>query len=667
MQKLIADVRNRIDDIVERLNSSDGIVLAVGIIALIAGVLVDVFVWRLICLLVVVGSSMLLYALYHVRTVHDHGTAKGANSHHRSQSETEEMKKLIFDDLQSHRGGRYAVEEVHEPMHHEHGAEDLHAIEETAVSARTGLRGFESISSEAPPVVREFQTSDFFDVDSAIYKEEAEPRAEFDFLLHKVVGALKEVLFAHSVAFFWANREKMQMVLEARATDSVQFVTTRRFSMGHDLVSKVAETGKPEVLTEMNPLTETELVPYYDGPDGIQSFAGVPVYFSRSSDPHAMEQPVGVLVVDSKTPDEFGQETLSLLGQFTKLISALIKSYTDKYDLLLDSELLRSIRRLQERVRNNFSLQTIVQSLAEETSKLVTWDFLSIVLYDEHKRAWVARKITNRAHEAYIVSEQAIDFPDSIVGQAIKHNTHSIVDDLETSSTPRYFSEERIDRRGSFVTVPMSSLNKCYGALNVESRDKYNFSRQNIEILYRLAENAASALEILYTNELIDEYVIIDGLTGVYSKKFFHQKLEEELFRSDDSGSELSLLFVGIDKSADISNRFGQEGFERVMMTLARAIRASVRPYDAVGRYDTDRFGVLLVNTAANDAYLWSEKLRKSIAGHVINLDGKSFSMTISIGLSGALDGMKPEELVGNTTTVFRRASEAGGNTVRVF
>ena len=103
------------------------------------------------------------------------------------------------------------------------------------------------------------------------------------------------------------------------------------------------------------------------------------------------------------------------------------------------------------------------------------------------------------------------------------------------------------------------------------------------------------------------------------------------------------------------------------MMTLSKVIRNSVRPYDLVGRHDDDRFGILLINTTSNDAYLWAEKIRKNVAAHVMNLDGKSISITVSTGLCGALEGMRKEELLGNTLTVLHNASEAGGNAVRVF
>jgi diguanylate cyclase (GGDEF)-like protein len=186
-------------------------------------------------------------------------------------------------------------------------------------------------------------------------------------------------------------------------------------------------------------------------------------------------------------------------------------------------------------------------------------------------------------------------------------------------------------------------------------------------MLYRLAENAAAALEILYLKEIINEYVIIDDVTGMYSRKFFVERMEEELQRANESGNELSMLVISMDRAHDLETRYSREGFERVMTALAKVVRASVRPYDVVGRFDDHAFSVLLIHTAASDAYLWAEKIRKSIAAYVINLDGRSFSITISTGVCGGIEGMKKDELLGSAMTVLSKACEAGGNAVRVF
>jgi diguanylate cyclase (GGDEF)-like protein len=653
------DVRNVVRKVSAYVQKMDGVFMVMGLGALVLGIGVEMYLIRVVCLLVVIGSAAaVFFSLYEKNKELEQGSS-GVSYHFRSQVERAEMKKLLFDDFQQPADGKYVVKEVQyaEP-----------AVEQQAEEKQQKVvQPVKLVSSEVKPIVREFHTSDFFDIDSDIFRGDTEPRTEFDFLLNKVLVLIKELVFAHSVVFFWANREKNQMVVEERVTDSKNFMTTRRFPMGHDLVSKVAASGMPEFLAEVNPLTEKELIPYYETPDHVRSFAAVPVFFSKNPTASVPEQPVAVIAVDSLEEDVFGSETVTTLGQFTKLISALIKSYTEKYDLLVESELLASMKRLQERLKNDFSVETLQQALADETSKLVQWDFLSIVLYDEKKQAWVAKKVYNRAHEPYIAPEQVIDFPQSIIGQVIKNNLPCIMGTVKNSSLPRYRKEEKIESKGSLVFVPLSTANKCYGAVGIESRGTGTYSKQDVETLQRLAEIAASSLEIFYLNDVVKEYVIVDEVTGAYAKKFCLQRIEQELQRADDWGSELSLLMLSVDRYPSLLQRLNKEGVDQVMQTIATAIRSCIRSYDIVGRIDENRFAVALVNTAANEAYLWAEKIRKNIAAHVMNIDGKSFSVTISVGVCGALEGMKRHELVNNASAVLLKALETGGNAVRVF
>lgn len=630
-----------------------------GLGALIVGIAVDVYWVRLVCLMIVMGAAALAFYSMYVKNKELEQGSSEIHDKYRSQFERAEMKKLLFDDFQQNADGKYVVKEVHHP---EPVVEpNIERAEQTVVQP------VKLVSSEAKPLVREFHTSDFFDIDSDIFKGDAEPRTEFDFLLRKVLVLIKELVFAHSVVFFWANREKNQMVIEERVTDSNNFMTTRRFSMGHDLVSKVASRGLPEFLAEVNPLTEKELIPYYETVDNVRSFAAVPVFFSKNPSEALPELPVAVIAVDSLEEDVFGPETVTTLGQFTKLVSALIKSYTEKYDLIVESELLSSLKRLQERLKNDFSIVTLQQALAEETSKLVQWDFFSLVLYDEKKRAWVAKNVHNRAHEPYIAPEHVIDFPQSIIGQVIKNNLPFVTGTLTHTSMPRYSRDEKIESKGSLAFVPLSTANKCYGAFGVESRGSGTYSKQDVETLQRFADIAATSLEIFYLNDVVKEYVIIDDVTGTYSKKFCLQRIEQELHRADDSGAELSLLMLNVDQYPSLLQRFNKDGADRVMQTIAKVIRSCIRSYDIVGRIDESRFAVALVNTAANDACVWAEKIRKNIAAHVINIEEKSFSVTISVGVCGALEGMKRQELVNNASVVLQKAIETGGNAVRVF
>jgi diguanylate cyclase (GGDEF)-like protein len=220
---------------------------------------------------------------------------------------------------------------------------------------------------------------------------------------------------------------------------------------------------------------------------------------------------------------------------------------------------------------------------------------------------------------------------------------------------------------GSFVAVPVSSINRCYGALTLESRTAGNFAGIEVETVYRLVEHAAGLLEVLYLNDILHDMVVVDVATGCATRKHFLSVLEQEVQRAEDFGTDLVYASIALDDATTHQNRYGREGVDGIIAQVARMVRAHTRPYDCVGMVDGDRFGVLLVNTPASEGYLWAEKVRKHIAGQVITVRSTSLSVTVSAGVCGHAEGMTGEQLMAGTSAVLHRAMEDGGNLVRVY
>jgi diguanylate cyclase (GGDEF)-like protein len=513
-------------------------------------------------------------------------------------------------------------------------------------------------------ITQETNLSDFFDTESEEYPASHEPRTEFDFLLGKVLAAVKEALIAHTVAFFWLNLDKQQLVFQGRASDSQNLKNIRKFSLENDIISRIARTGKPEVVTHIIPNSESDLLPYYSDVDFVKSFIGVPVFFLGSGSERTV---VGVLAIDSKAEDAFGSETLTLLSQFTKLLAALIKSHTEKYDLLLDSELLSSIRKMNVSIRENPELRSIIQVLAEHTRRLIGYDYFAVTMFNDDRRQWVVYHVDIAAGGSYIAPHQVVDMDESLIRNVLINNKYLLVEDLSAVSVPRFSNEEKIDSAGSVLIVPISSINKCYGTVSVERRDRSAFSRRDVEVLYRLSENTAAALEILYMTEVIDKYVIIDDTTGLLKKNHFEEQLKNEIKRADDFGADLTYAMFSVDHVQSFIEKFGKEGLDSALFSFGRFLEQSVRPYDLVGRLDYNRFGVALVNTAASDGYLWAEKVRKNFASQVLSVENKTVSVTVSSGVCGLTENMQFPELNQHTAAALQKAVESDGNIVRVY
>jgi GGDEF domain-containing protein len=323
-----------------------------------------------------------------------------------------------------------------------------------------------------------------------------------------------------------------------------------------------------------------------------------------------------------------------------------------KYDLLIDSEVLRSVARMHAQMKLEFSLHNIVRSLAEEAARLVAWDYISVVTYHESTKNWLVQFVMNRLNDAYVSVGQQIDPVQSLVGGVIQTGTAKIFEELQNPPLPRFYRAERVDSKGAMLVLPMNSLSRCYGAVVVESKDVKTYSESDIKILEKLVRVAVSGLEIFALTEVVNNYVLLDETTGVATRKYFMERLHEEVLRAKDFTAPMTLVMISVDGINEQLNRLGKE---------------SIRHYDLVGRFDFNRFAILLVNTAASEAYLWAEKVRRNIASNVINIGEKSFSVTVSVGVCGGVEEASDVELMENANKVLSKAIEAGGNMVRVF
>lgn len=623
---------------VNKLTLTQELAVSAGAVAFLAGVLTADPLWRVVALLVA-GSSI----AYVIVTLRSRGLP---------DLEAEE-EPIISEET-----GPDMIRPEPEEPNPSSETERENAPDSPAIPSFGGSR-------KSPTAEYEFKLSDFIDVQEDILLKDAGPKSEFSYLVKRVLTIIKEVVFGHTAALYWINREKHQLVLDSYVTDSEWFTTHRRREIGSDLISQVAVTGHPRILNNVNNAGQQELLGYYQTTVPIQSFVAVPIFYPRAT--VKSDDPVAVLVLDCLGEDAFGPETMTLLGDYSKLISALIRSYTGKYDLLLDSEVVRSISRIRDQMKFEFSAHSIVRALAEEASRLVAWDYISVVVLDESRKSWIIQFVMNRMNDSYVAVGQEIDPNSSITGSVLQSGMPRVVDHSGSAALPRFYRAERIESNGSMMILPVNSLSRCYGALVVESKDARAYSEADVRVIQKLVDSASWGLEVLSLNDVVNNYVLIDETTGVATRKYFMERVHEEVQRANDFDEDVTLVMISIDGVNEHLSRYGKEGFDFVLQNVGRMLRAAIRPYDLVGRFDFNRFAVLLVNTAANDAYLWAEKFRKNIASNVMNVDQKTFSVTVSVGVCGAVSDISDLELMEHAGHVLAKAVEAGGNMVRVY
>ncbi len=106
----------------------------------------------------------------------------------------------------------------------------------------------------------------------------------------------------------------------------------------------------------------------------------------------------------------------------------------------------------------------------------------------------------------------------------------------------------------------------------------------------------------------------VDDLTGLFNSRYFHTRLEDEIVRADRDNSELSMLFIDLDRFKSVNDRFGHLAGSWTLQKVARLLAENAPPGAVLARYGGDEFVVALPGANLQRAGQTAETLRQIIA-----------------------------------------------------
>ena len=155
---------------------------------------------------------------------------------------------------------------------------------------------------------------------------------------------------------------------------------------------------------------------------------------------------------------------------------------------------------------------------------------------------------------------------------------------------------------------------------------------------------------------------VTDCLTNCYNRRFFMQKLEEEIERAKRADSKFSLIMLDIDRFKSINDRFGHNAGDLVLKSMAELINNRICKIDCLARWGGEEFVILLPDTPVKNAVVLAEELRESLSQMDIPDVGR---VTASSGVAGYCPGDTVDSLVNKADNMMYEAKAAGRNCVR--
>ena len=191
---------------------------------------------------------------------------------------------------------------------------------------------------------------------------------------------------------------------------------------------------------------------------------------------------------------------------------------------------------------------------------------------------------------------------------------------------------------------------------------------KTLRALHRLVETSAKEIET--ANQQLAEMAHKDGLTGISNRRYFDQKLLDELKRAKRSRTPLSLILLDVDHFKLYNDTYGHvEGDCCLRIVASMLEKVPERASDFVARYGGEEFVCILPDTNFAGAMLLAEKIRQNIVELAIpHVTSKvSNHLTVSVGVhtvNNITEKITPEVLFIMCDKQLYAAKEQGRNRV---
>ncbi|WP_342620356.1 diguanylate cyclase [Rhodoferax sp. GW822-FHT02A01] len=172
-------------------------------------------------------------------------------------------------------------------------------------------------------------------------------------------------------------------------------------------------------------------------------------------------------------------------------------------------------------------------------------------------------------------------------------------------------------------------------------------------------------LTLKFQSDLLRRLVFLDGLTGVFNRRYFDQQILTEWARAVRSNSPLSLILLDVDFFKLFNDQYGHQAGDDALRQVANALKISLkRPADLVARFGGEEFACILPETSYEDALAIADRLQRSI--RELNIPHATSSVadviTISVGLATRVGnaGNEATDLIGLADIMLYEAKHTG-------
>lgn len=339
-----------------------------------------------------------------------------------------------------------------------------------------------------------------------------------------------------------------------------------------------------------------------------------------------------------------------------------------KNNLAFGAKIIRynSLKKIIEQISQYLDLDSVAESLTSIAFSAISNHKGVCVLYlvDAPTQKLALFK-TKKEDKKLIIKAKEGDIFDFWV---LRHNNPLLIEDIRKDFRFDLEKLKNEDSRpvSSLISAPFISENRFLGLLRLDSPKLNFYSQDDLRFLMTISDLGAVALENSELYQRMQELAIHDGLTTLFTKGYFLERLSEECKRSVRQNLVFSLAMLDIDYFKNYNDKFGHTAGDIVLKRLSLKLIDFLKDKNSIiGRFGGEEFSIILEGIDKEEARNIASLLRQEIEKEKIILRRQETNITVSIGVAAfPQDGVSEDELIRKSDEAMYRAKEKGRNQV---
>jgi diguanylate cyclase (GGDEF)-like protein len=286
---------------------------------------------------------------------------------------------------------------------------------------------------------------------------------------------------------------------------------------------------------------------------------------------------------------------------------------------------------------SSLELHEVLGAIIKKAKNLIKAETWTILLIDEETGDLVFDKSTGKKEGRRKPRKERLKLGEGIAGWVAQEQIPVIVPDV--SKDPRF--RARLDAKTdlkthSLMCVPIRNKGNILGVLEIVNKTNDEpFTKDNLDLLLRIVDHAAIAIERAALYQKMAEMSITDDLTKLFNTRYLNRTLEMEITRANRHRTSIALIFMDIDHFKNVNDNYGHLVGSKLLVEMGQLLLKSLRTVDIVARYGGDEFVIVLPQTTPRNAVQIAERIRRSIEQNVfLKKDGYAFKITASFGVA---------------------------------